>query len=242
MSISRIAAFLGGAVLLWAAGATANPRPVDKTDDLKIRSAAVRYLEDLDLLVFEQSVVDTAGATTPQARGALDGAPVLGYVFPTTLAAKDVGFGDVEGIVALAATAHPDFDDTPLWDENGNQDYEDDGVVYHTHWVLLVEDARIGGLAVRETTDTSVLPPTSPGMPIYLDSPGFSVVRSADTIKVLVPRARVSGRSDFRFDAVTAYLEVNQSDPKRPTLGVYRVYSVLSGDLTLPYAVAEPKK
>ena len=70
----------------------------------------------------------------------MDGAPVLGYVFPTTLEPEDVGFGDVEGIVALAATSHPDFDDTPLWDENGNRVYGDDGVRFHSHWVLLVED------------------------------------------------------------------------------------------------------
>ena len=228
-----------GAVLAMSASLSLadEPRPPEMTADLKITGAKARVLEELDLIVFEQTVDGSAGGTVPAARGAVHGAPVLGYVFPTTLAAMDVGFGNASGIVALAVTAHPDFEDTPLWDENGNQNYSDDGVVFHSHWVLLVEDPRTGSLAVKETTGDSVLPPTNPGMAIYLDSPGFSVVLRGNTIRVLVPINRVGGRTDFRFDAVSAYLEVNQSDASRPTLGVYRVYSVLSTDLSLPFAV-----
>jgi len=55
-----------------------------------------------------------AGKTLPKPKGSVDGAPVLGYVFPTTLKPEDAGFGKVEGILALAVTSHPDFDDTPL--------------------------------------------------------------------------------------------------------------------------------
>jgi len=217
--------------------------PTEKTDDLDVTDARVEHREDLDLLVFEQTVAGTAGATTPDANGALDGAPVLGYVFPTTLAPEDVGFHSTEGILALAATAHPDFDDTPLWDEDGDGSYDDDGRVYHTHWVVLEEDSRVaGGLAVKEVAEDETgeaLPPTSPAMPMYLDSPGFSVVRQGNTLKVLVPAQRVGGRTDFQYDAVTAYMEVNTSDEDRPMLGVYEVYDVLSGDLSLPYGVGQ---
>ncbi len=59
--------------------------------------------------------------------------------FPTSLQPKDVGFGAVEGIVALALTSHPDFDDTPLWDENNDQKFDNDGIVWHPHWVVLNE-------------------------------------------------------------------------------------------------------
>lgn len=52
-----------------------------------------------------------------------------------------------------------------------------------------------------------------------------------------VPLDRVKCHTDFKFDAVTAYMEVNTSDDSRPLLGVYEVYDVLSGDLSLPYAV-----
>jgi len=239
---------LGGALSIAGSDAaeaqTASVTPTPATADLDLTAARVRHLADLGLLVFEQDVAGTAGATAPAAKGAVDGAPVLGYVFPTTLSPADVGFTAAGGIVALAATSHPDFDDTPLWDENGDRDYANDGVVFHSHWVLLGPDDRVpGGLAVVETQRIEQdLPPTAPGMPMYLDSPGFSVVLRGHTLRLLVPLDRVGGRTDFRFDAVAAYMEVNQSDPGRPLLGVYEVYEVydvLSGDLSLPFSVTE---
>lgn len=239
-----IPAFITTALLLPVAPAVGQAQDVTATaatDDLDITDAGVRYLDDLQLLVFEQEVAGTAGATTPEARGAMDGAPVLGYVFPTSLDPEDVGFAPGEGVVALAATSHPDFDDTPLWDENGDGTYDNDGVRFHTHWVVLVPDDRVGGgLTAKETQRIEQeLPPTNPGMPMYLDSPGFSVVLDGDIVRVLVPLDRVGGRRDFSFDAVTAYMEVNTSDESRPLLGVYHVYEVLSGDLSLPYQVSE---
>lgn len=208
---------------------------------LEIQSTQVQYLEDLDLLVFEQELNGTVGTTLPQAAGQLDGAPVMGYVFPTSLVPTDVGFSATDGIVALAVTSHPDFDDTPLWDENNDQNYGNDGVVWHPHWVVLTPDERVpGGLSVMEFAkedQSIVLPPTNPGMPIYLDSPGFSVVTDQTTLRVLVPAQRLNHSTEFNFDGVTAYMEVNTSDPDRPMLGVYEVYSVASGDLSMPYTV-----
>ncbi len=221
-------------------GAGVAAAPIAMSPSLDLTAASVTYLEDLDVLVFEQSVAGQAGTTVPAARGGLDGAPVLGHVFPTTLAAPDVGFSATEGVVALAVTAHPDFDDTPLWDENNDRDYANDGVVWHTHWVVLVKDQRVpGGLAVKEFKkgDAVVLPPTNPGMTMFMDSPGHSVLARGKTLKVLVPAQRVAHRTSFKFDAVTAYMQVNTSDPARPMLGVYRAYEVLSGDLSLPYGV-----
>lgn len=229
-------------LLLPVAGsAQATVTPTPASPDLDIAAARVEYRPDLDLLVFEQKVLGRAGATRPTARGQMDGAPVLGYVFPTSLQPADVGFAPGEGVVALAATSHPDFDDTPLWDEDGDRNYGNDGLVFHTHWVVLTADERVpGGLAVKETQRIDEdLPPTNPGMPMYLDSPGFSVVLDGATLRVVVPLDRVSGRRDFSFDAVTAYMEVNTSDASRPLLGVYHVYEVLSGDLSLPYSVTE---
>lgn len=215
--------------------------PPAATPDLDLESASVEYLDGLDLLVFQATVAGTAGRTAPEARGSMDGAPVLGYVFPTTLEPRDVGFNTGEGTVALAVTSHPDFDDTPLWDENQNRRYDDDGVIYHTHWVVLVPDDRVaGGLAVAEIPEGEIataLPPTNPGMPMLMDSPGHSVVLRGDQIKVLVPAGRVHGKTRFNFDAVTAYMEVGPGED-RPLLGVYHVYEVLSGDLSLPYEVS----
>ncbi len=247
LALSILMAWLAAAGAASADGVLASPPSA--TPDFDLRSASVRYLPDLDLFVFEQRVEGRAGATTPTPRGAMDGAPVLAYVFPTTLPAVSVGFAATEGVLALAVTSHPDFDDTPLWDENGDRDNDNDGVVYHTHWVVLQPDERLdGSLAVKETPAgisdeerAALLPATSPGMPIYLDSPGFAVRTQGDLLRVLVPASRILGsrgeHREFRYDAVTAYLQVNLEDAKRPTLGVYEVYDVLSKDLSLPYAV-----
>ncbi len=217
----------------------ATPLPV--TNDLLIREARITHVAALDVLHFTMRVKGSAGATQPEPRGTMDGAPVLAYVFPTTLKPEDVGFRNATGVVALAITSHPDFDDTPLWDENGNANYDDDGLVFHTHWVVLGSDERVpGGLAVVEIKKedaAKVLPPTAPGMPMYLDSPGFNVRLARNALHVVVPVPRVGGMKKFNFDAVSAYMEVNTSDSSRPLLGVYEVYSVLSGDLSLPYTV-----
>lgn len=232
-------AALGQAEQASATLSARSPIP-ETTKDLQIQAASVTYLESLDLLVFEQRVQGRAGGTLPKARGNLDGAPVLGYVFPTTLNSTDVGFREAPGIVALAVTSHPDFDDTPLWDENGDRDFGNDGVVFHTHWVLLQPDKRVpGGLAVGQIDPGEIstsLPPTNPGMPMFMDSPGFAVLTRDGILRVLVPAQRLGHRTDFRFDAVAAYMEVNTS-PGAPMLGVYQVYSVLSGDLSLPFEV-----
>jgi hypothetical protein len=217
--------------------------------DFDITSASVTHVADLDVLVFEQRTAGTAGRTTPTPNGQLNGAPVLGYVFPTSLTPDAGGFGSTTGIVALAVTSHPDFDDTPLWDEDGDGDYGNDGVRWHTHWVVLVEDARVPGkLSVREfqKTDAVVLPPTNPGMPMYMDSPGFAVGTSGSAIRVVVPAGRIrfaSGEPTFKFDAVTCYMRVSApadghaGSATLPMLGVYEVFDVLSGDLSLPYSV-----
>ncbi|MFD1161052.1 MULTISPECIES: hypothetical protein [Hwangdonia] len=212
-----------------------------QSDNFAITSTHVTHDSDLNITVWEIAVKGNAGETTPKKAGQLDGAPVLGYVFPTNLKPTDVGFNATEGIVALALTSHPDFDDTPLWDENSDAIYDNDGVIWHPHWVILVEDKRVkGGLSVKQfkkDDESVVLPPTNPGMPMYMDSPGYPVVTKANTIKVIVPDYRINNKTDFSFDAVTAFMKVNTSIENTPMLGVYEVYSVASGDLSLPYKV-----
>lgn len=212
-----------------------------KNDDFNIQKTTVVHHKDLGVTVWSISVKGMAGKTTPKENGALDGAPVLGYVFPTSLQSTDVGFNATEGIVALALTSHPDFDDTPLWDENNDANYANDGVVWHPHWVILTEDKHVaGGLAVKQfkkADNSVVLPPTNSGMPMYMDSPGYPVRTSNQSIQVVVPDYRMNHRTDFQYDGVTAFMKVNTSNENLPLLGVYAVYSVSSGNLSLPYKV-----
>lgn len=218
----------------------AQKSPYD-TSDFQISAAQVTHETDLGVTVWEVAVKGNAGATIPTPAGQLDGAPVLGYVFPTSLQPTDVGFSATEGILALALTSHPDFDDTPLWDENSDSILDNDGVVWHPHWVVLTEDKRVaGGLSVKQfkkADETVVLPPTNPGMPMYMDSPGYPVLTKGKIIKVVVPDYRINNRTDFKYDGVAAFMKVNTSKEDLPMLGVYEVFSVASGDLSLPYSV-----
>ena len=116
--------------LLLAACSDEDPiQPVDQlTSDFDLITTEAIYNDDLEQVVMTIEVAGQAGRSVPEAAGQLDGAPVWGYVFPTNLNAEDVGFGSANGIVAMALTSHPDFDDTPLWDENNDRDYANDGV------------------------------------------------------------------------------------------------------------------
>ena len=72
--------------------------------DFKIKQVTVQHDARIAATVWEITVEGTAGKTTAKPAGQLNGAPVLGYVFPTNLASTDVGFSATEGIVALALT------------------------------------------------------------------------------------------------------------------------------------------
>lgn len=245
------------AVLAAAPAAAQQDGSTYNNADFQLAKTEVRYLQDLDLLVFDIEAKGKTGATQPTPQGSLHNAPVLAYVFATSLKPTDVGFSATEGVVALAVTAHPDFDDTPLWDESNDGRYDNDGPDYrHTHWVVLTPDKRVaGGFSVKEfaSTDKVTLPKTNPGMPMYMDSPGFSVIRNGNRIRVLVPAQRVNHVTDFQYDGIASFLRVNMpptkadaahgtsghghSDTKLPMLGVYQVYSIQSGNLSLPYKV-----
>lgn len=114
-------------------------------DTFKIQEVKVTHEPQFGVTIWTISVYGKAGETKPTKIGRLDRAPVLGYVFPTTLKPTDVGFGQADGIVALAVTAHPDFDDTPLWDENSDTLFNNDGNIWHPHWVILRKDERVPG-------------------------------------------------------------------------------------------------
>ncbi|MEZ4273299.1 MAG: hypothetical protein R3C68_18225 [Myxococcota bacterium] len=203
---------------------------------LQATSLAVSYDAKLDSVVFEITTAGDAASVVPTKAGQVDGAPVLGYVFPTTLQPQWVGFGDVAGTVALAVTSHPDFDDTPLWDENGSEAYDDDGAIYHSHWVVLHEDGRApAGIAVVQSNTTSTLPPTAP-MPMYLDSPGFTVIEDGSRVRVLVPADRIQRQFDFKTGALTAFMQVDATGSS-PLLAVHEILSQLNeGEVNTPVA------
>lgn len=187
--------------------------------------------------IFSMSVAGTPGADRPAAAGALAGAPVFSYVWPTTLDPAVVGFEAGAGILAFAVTIHPDFDDTPLFDESGSGSTGDDGGVWHSHWVVLGPDEACGPGALRVIDipegAAPALPPTWPGLPILIDSPGWSPVFDGPRLSVTVPFADIGAVGAARFDGVTAALRVN-ANVHAPLLCVTDVFDVASGDLSLP--------
>ncbi|MEP1932656.1 MAG: hypothetical protein ABJJ37_15390 [Roseibium sp.] len=194
------------------------------------------------VVTFHMTLQGTAGATVPEPAGQLGGAPVEAYVWPTTLEPKSVGFEDGKGILALVATSHPDFDDTPLFDEDGDGDLANDGAKWHSHWVVLTpnEICGSGALSVQDIPDGAKpkMPATWPGLPIYIDSPGFSPILNGEEITINVSFNDPSIVAGMKYDGVTSALRVNQN-VHAPLLCVVDVFDVASGDLSLPGVVAE---
>ncbi|MCE8546818.1 hypothetical protein KBY25_13390 [Ruegeria pomeroyi] len=189
------------------------------------------------LVTFHMTTSGIAGAERPEPVGALGGAPVLSYVWPTSLDPATAGFEGGTGILALAATSHPDFDDTPLFDEDGDGDPANDGTLWHSHWVVLTptEACGAGALGVRDIPEgaTPAMPLTWPGLPIYIDSPGYTPRFDGPEITLTVPFADADAVAGAAYDGVTAALRVN-ANIHAPLLCVTDVFDIASGDLSLP--------
>lgn len=192
------------------------------------------------IATFHMTTGGTAGADQPNPAGQLGGAPVYAYVWPTSLDPATVGFEGKTGILALAATSHPDFDDTPLFDENGDGDPANDGTLWHSHWVVLTptEACGEGALGVRDIPEgeTPAMPATWPGLPIFIDSPGYTPLFDGPEVTVNVPFADPSILDGVTYDGVTSALRVN-ANIHAPLLCVTDVFDVASGDLSLPGVV-----
>lgn len=190
--------------------------------------------------IFHMAVSGKAGASHPARTGKLAGSSVFSYVWPTSLDPSVVGFEQKAGILAFAVTSHPDFDDTPLFDENGDGILENDGDLWHSHWVVLQPDAACGKDALKVVDippgAKPRVPKTWPGLPLLIDSPGWSPTFKGGTVEVRVPFDDVGAIEAGKFDGVTAALRVNAS-VHSPLLCVANVFKVASGNLSLPAKV-----
>ena len=190
-----------------------------------------------NVAIFHMGVSGRAGVSKPTPSGKLAGSSVFSYVWPTSIDAYEVGFERNAGILALAVTSHPDFDDTPLLDENGDANRGNDGGLWHMHWVVLGPDEACGkgGLKVKDIAQGAKprLPKTWPGLPLLLDSPGWQPSISASKVEVRVPFDDITVVNAASFDGVTAGLRVNAS-AHAPLLCVANVFKIASGNLSLP--------
>ncbi|MGE5622853.1 MAG: hypothetical protein ACM3WS_06850 [Bacillota bacterium] len=194
-----------------------------------IVNTQVRIDSEKNWAEFTMQVAGTAGEARPEKTGQFAGAPVYSYVWPTRIDPSEVGFDKGAGILALAVTIHPDFDDTPLFNTTGAD--------WHSHWVVLAPDQACGkaALKVKDIPPGAKpkLPKTWPGVPLLIDSPGYAPRFSGSSVTVRVPFDDVSRLRSAAFDGVTAGLRINAS-AHEPLLCVENVFDVASGDLSLP--------
>lgn len=190
-----------------------------------------------NIALFHMAVSGKAGATRPAKTGKLAGSSVFSYVWPTNLDASAIGFEPKAGILAFAVTSHPDFDDTPLFDENGDGKRDNDGDLWHSHWVVLQPDPACGqdALKIADIPEGAKprVPKTWPGLPILIDSPGWSPTFENETVEVRVPFDDIGAIEAGAFDGVTAALRVD-ANVHSPLVCVADVFKVASGDLSLP--------
>lgn len=235
LSVSASAVFADSDRALDQEGAIISP--ADEAIVASFDILAAHAHRNANQVTFHMTTNGVAGADTAEPTGALGGASVHSYVWPISLDPSAVGFEGGTGILALAATSHPDFDDTPLIDENRDGDPANDGLIWHSHWVVLTptETCGPGALAVRDIPDgeTPKLPATWPGLPIFLDSPGFTPLFDGPEIKVTVGFSSDVEIAGATYDGVTAALRVD-ANIHAPLLCVTDVFDVASGDLSLP--------
>lgn len=188
-----------------------------------------------DTAVFTTRVRGEAGSAKPEATGKFEGSGVYAYVWPTSLNSGDIGFDKDQGIVALAVTFHPDFDDAAYSGKNRD--------VWHPHWVVLAkDDACGGGLKVIDIPEGASprVPATWPGVPLLIDSPDYPTTLKDDAVAVTIPLSLIGGIAGASYDGVTAGLKVN-GNLHAPLLCVSDVFKIASGDLSLPGKVAPSK-
>lgn len=245
MNSLKLSILLASLLTGWAGGATAHDTShqggiateANETVKAPFDIVHTKISTDGNVAIFHMAVSGKAGTTHPTKSGKLAGSSVFSYVWPTSLDPSVVGFEPKAGILALAVTSHPDFDDTPLFDENGDGKLDNDGDVWHSHWVVLQPDPACGQDALKvvdipEGTKPRV-PKTWPGLPILIDSPGWTPTFKDGTVEVRVPFDDIGAVEAGAFDGVTAALRVNAS-VHNPLLCVANVFKVASGDLSLP--------
>lgn len=238
MTVQKIAGVLiAGTALLWATASLAHSLKSKPSDAVRASFDIVEttIVTRGETAVFTMRVRGEAGSEKPKPTGTFGGSGVYAYVWPTSLNSSDVGFDADQGIVALAVTFHPDFDDGA----NGGKNR----TVWHPHWVVLAKDKSCGGglkvVDIPEGTKPR-LPKTWPGAPLLIDSPDYATRLSGDAVQVEIPLGLIGGIAGARFDGVTAGLKVN-GNLHAPLLCVSDVFKVASGDLSLPGRVVPEK-
>jgi hypothetical protein len=215
-------ALAAGTALLWLTQAQA--QSIQAAPDQAVQTSfdiiETKITTKGNTAIFSTRVRGEAGKDKPDVTGKFEGSSVYAYVWPTSLDSSEIGFDKKQGIVALAVTFHPDFDDAA----NGGTNRH----VWHPHWVVLPKDTK------------PKVPKTWPGVPLLIDSPEYPTAFKGDKVDVEIPLSLIGGIKGASFDGVTAGLKVN-GNLHAPLLCVSNVFKVASGNLSLPGKVEQAK-
>lgn len=178
----------------------------------------IRYEEGV---IFRMRVRGDAGKEKPSPAGDLRGSKVFAYAWPTTLNSDAVGFPPDQGIVALAVTFHPDFDDE-VGAENRDR--------WHAHWLVIEKDAACDGAykvkdALAEGENRT--------LPVMMSTPELPVRVEGEIVETIVPTMALHAIAGTNFDGMTMQLQVNSTSTK-PALCVTTLYDTASHDFSLP--------
>jgi hypothetical protein len=219
-----------GTALLWLTAASAHSIKAEPAEAVQASFDIIEttIVTKGDTAIFTTRVRGEAGKDKPDATGRFEGSSVYAYVWPTSLDSGEIGFDKAQGIVALAVTFHPDFDDAAYGGKNRH--------VWHPHWVVLAQDKACGGglkvIDIPEGAKPKV-PETWPGVPLLIDSPDYETTFKGDTVDVAIPLSLIGGIEGAAYDGVTAGLKIN-GNLHAPLLCVGNVFKVASGNLSLP--------
>lgn len=232
LAVALLASLAAQPALAHDVTAAANDKIRASFDILHARAEA-----DGNKVTFIMTTRGAAGAEKPKKTGKFAGSQVYAYVWPTKVDPEAVGFEKGAGILAAAVTSHPDFNDEPLFENNGAK--------WHFHWVVLTKDPACGPAALKvrdiEAGTRPKLPKTWPGAQILIDSPGYRPRFVTNTVRVTVPFESAEVASSVQFDGVTSALKVN-GNLHAPLLCVSDVFKIGSGDLSLPGKAVPAKK
>ncbi|WP_222857547.1 hypothetical protein [Rhizobium wenxiniae] len=223
-------ALIAGTASLWLTAASAHSIKAEPSDAVQAPFDIIETTITTkgETAIFSTRVRGEAGKDKPDATGKFEGSSVYAYVWPTSLDSGAIGFDEKQGIVALAVTFHPDFDDAA----NGGKNRH----IWHPHWVVLAQDKACGGglkvIDIPEGAKPKV-PATWPGVPLLIDSPEYPTEFKGDRVDVEIPLPLIGGIVGASYDGVTAGLKVN-GNLHAPLLCVSNVFKVASGNLSLP--------
>jgi hypothetical protein len=214
---------------------------IRRTPPFDITKANIKINAETKQLEFSMSVTGVAGSSKPKEKDKVRSAQMAAYVWTIGVNPSVVGFEKDAGTLALAISAHPDFDDNLSGDGKGAKDVNGienaKGGIWHAHWVVLTRDNSCGNNALKAVDiakgSTPAVPKAWSGLPILMSNVDAEPKFSLTNVSVQVPVPDVGVFKGAAYDGMTAVFRVKEQ-PTRPYFCVSRVIDTVSDNLNFP--------